>query len=334
MNKAPSGIAMTWVLLTLWVTPADAQRLQQGLESSGPAPWARGTSRKDQQAAYELFKAGNALLKESILTKAVEKYRQALQHWNHPAIHYNLALALIPLDQPVETHEHLVEAIRHGPESLEAGLFEHASNYKALVEKQLVHLTLTCDEPGTTVTLDGDPLFTGPGRYERLIRPGLHSIIARKEGYPTLDKSRHLTSGEQVKLQLKMYPFEYRRRWAAWMPWTVLGAGLAVGAGGGWMHLQTRKDYLSFDNGIETCGVSGCRPAPRLAATRTRGDRLQLAAFGSYALGGTALVTGAVLLYLNQPRPYSGDPAQGEETVNVTPLLGGDTTGVLATFPF
>jgi hypothetical protein len=334
MNKAPPGIAMTWVLLLLWVTPADAQRLQNGLETSGPAPWARGISAQQQRAAYELFKAGNALLKESILTTAVEKYREALRHWDHPAIHYNLALALIHLDQPVETHQHLVAAMHHGPESLETGLFEHASNYKALVEKQLVRLTLTSDDPEATVTLDGHLLFTGPGRYEGLIRPGLHSIIARRDGYPTLDKSRHLTSGEHVKLDLKLYPYEYRRRWSAWMPWTVMGAGLAVGAGGGLLHLQTRKDYTSFDNGIEKCGVGGCRPEPGLAATRTRGDGLQMAAIGSYALGGTALVTGAVLLYLNQPRPFSADPDQARETVNVTPLLGGDTTGILATIPF
>lgn len=327
-----SGLVMTVALLSAWMTPAAAQEIQNKLETAGPAPWARGVSPQEQQVAYQLFKAGNALLKESVFNQAIEKYRQALQHWDHPAIHYNLAVALMRLEQPIETHEHLIAALRYGPEALEPGLFDHASNYKVLVEKQLVQLSISCDEPDATVTLDGKTVFVGPGRYSGLVRSGTHSIIAQKEGYLTTDQSQALMAGTQVMLSLPMYVLEYRRPWPGWMPWAVMGAGVAVASGGGWMHLQTSKSYGSYDAGITECG--GCIPESGLAAMRTRGDNLQRAAFGAYALGGAALITGSMLLYLNRAQPVRMNPREREETVNVAPLIGGDTQGFLATFRF
>src|SRR5258706_5080503 len=65
-------------------------------------PWAKAVTPQEQKLATDLFREGNALLKESLFVQAAEKYREALRHWNHPGIHYNLALALLNLDQPVE----------------------------------------------------------------------------------------------------------------------------------------------------------------------------------------------------------------------------------------
>jgi hypothetical protein len=336
MNRAVPGLVMTVALLSAWMTPAAAQQIQNKLEASGPVPWARGVSPQEQQAAYQLFKAGNALLKESVFAQAIEKYRQAIQRWDHPAIHYNLALALMRLDQPIETHEHLLAAMRHGPEALETGLFDHASNYKVLVEKQLVKLSISCDETDATVTMDGRPLFVAPGQHEAMVLPGPHSIIANKAGHPLTDRSRTLMAGEQVKLNIKLDVIEYRTRWPVWMPWTVIGSGLAVGAGGGLLHRETADSYGAYDTGVQACVVDdkSCVPTKELAATRTRGDNLQRVAFGAYALGGAALVTGAVLLVLNQPQSHRIDPGQRAEAVSVAPLIGGDTNGILATFRF
>jgi hypothetical protein len=336
MNGALPGLVMTVALLCAWMTPAAAQQLQNKLDTTGPVPWAHGVSPQQQQAAYQLFKAGNALLKESVFAQAIVKYREALQRWDHPAIHYNLALALMRLDQTIETHEHFLAALRHGPESLETGLYEHANNYKTLIEKQLVRLTLTCDEPGTTVTMDGRPLFVAPGRHEAMVLPGPHSIIANKAGHPLTDRSRTLTAGEQVTLNIKLDVIEYRTRWPVWMPWVVVGSGLAAGAGGALLHRGAADSYGAFDTGVLECAKDGrsCIPTQELATTRTRGDTLQRVAFGTYALGGAALVTGAVLLVLNLPQSHRIDPAQRVEPVTVTPLIGGDTNGLLATFRF
>jgi hypothetical protein len=308
------------------------------LTSMGDRPWAKGISQEQQQAAVALFEAGNSLLKESIFLKAVENYRKALALWDHPGIHYNLALALLNLDQPIEVHEHLVAAMAFGPEPLENEKFEYARNYKTLVEKQLARVELSCDTPGAVVTMNGQKLFVAPGRYSGLVRPGAHSIIATREGYVPSDMSRTILPGETTKLELKLYTNEdliqYRRRWSAATPWLVVGAGVAVAAGSGWMHTQARDNLGAFDQGIVSCG--GCLLTPTLADTLNRGKTFQTAAIGGYAVGGAALLTGAVLVYLNQPQPYRVDPKERQqmEVVSISPLLGGGTRGVQALFRF
>jgi hypothetical protein len=302
-------------------------------------PWAKGVPKERQTEALELFRVGNGLLKESIFVEAATQYRKALALWDHPAIHYNLALALLNLDQPLEVHEHLLSAMRFGAAPLDTEKYEHARSYLLLVEKQLARVEITCQEPGAAVVMDGRPLFTAPGRYEGMVRAGPHTIVATKEGYLTSDMSRALPPGEKSTIDLKLFSSEdlteYRRRWSAWKPWVVVGAGVALAAGGGLLHLQARDSFRQFDLGVEACG--GCVPDTGLADTRVRGDTMQTLAIGGYAVGGAALVTGAVLVYMNRLQPYRVNPvdtAKSEQPVSIMPLLGGESKGVQATFRF
>ncbi|WNG50717.1 hypothetical protein F0U60_46280 [Archangium minus] len=317
--------------------PPSSQEPGTSLESVGERPWAKGVSKEQQDTAMALFQAANTLLKESVFVQAAEKYRQALAAWDHPAIHYNLALALMNLDQPIEVHEHLVAALRYGPAPLENEKFEYARNYKTLMERQLARVDISCDTPGAAVTMDGQTLFVAPGRYTGLVRPGAHSIVASKEGFLPTDQSRTLLPGETTTLELKMFTsedlIEYRRKWPAWMPWLVAGAGMAVGGGSSWLHLQARDNVRALDAGVTECG--GCFLNPTLDANRTRANTYQTLAIGGYAVGGAALITGVVLVYLNQPQPHRIDPTQKKvEVVGVTPLVGGGTGGLLTTFRF
>jgi hypothetical protein len=77
-----------------------SKQVQSNLHESQTTdrPWVKGVSAADQSAAIELFHEGNGLLKESLFVQAAAKYREALHHWDHPGIHYNLALALLNLD--------------------------------------------------------------------------------------------------------------------------------------------------------------------------------------------------------------------------------------------
>jgi hypothetical protein len=338
MVPAPTGARSLSETLPLPPPPAPRPPEEQpGMTLEGAdRAWARGVSKEDQSASLALFSEGNVLLKESIFVQAVEKYRQALERWNHPAIHYNLALALMNLDQPVEVHEHLVAALAYGPAPLEKEKFEYARNYKTLVEKQLARVDITCAAAGATVTMDGQPLFVGPGRFEGLVRPGAHSIVATLPGHVSSDQSRTLLPGETTTLDLKLFTSEdlirYQRRWSAAMPWLVMGAGVAVAGGGAFIHMRSRDHFRAFETGIANCG--GCVPSGPVADERSRGDLMQTGAFAGYALGGAALVTGAVLAVLNQPKPYRIDPGQEAATVDVTPLVGAGSGGALATFRF
>jgi hypothetical protein len=331
-----SALLLTVALMAPWTALADAKQTGSALGVGGSRPWARAVAVKDQQAAEALFQEGNERLKESIFVEAVRHYRRALQHWNHPAIHYNLALALMNLDQPIEVHKHLVAAMHHGPEPLEASRFEHALSYKTLIEQQLAWVEISCDVPGTTVAMNGQRLFVAPGRYQGLVRPGVHSLTALKEGYVPTEQSRTLMPGEKARLDLKVYSeaevTRYRRRWSAWVPWSVMGAGLAIAGGGGLLHREGRTRLQAFDAGITTCG--GCRPGSELSALRSQGETLQRVAIGAFAAGGAALTTGVVLLYLNRSQPYRIVPEEGGPSLAVTPLVGAGMGGALGTFRF
>ncbi|OJH42932.1 hypothetical protein BON30_05055 [Cystobacter ferrugineus] len=300
-------------------------------------PWAQGVSPENQQRALELFQTGNALLKDAVFVQASEKYRKALELWSHPAIHYNLALALMNLDQPLEVYEHLVAALRFGAEPLEADKFEYARNYKLLLEKQLARLDVTCDTPGATVLLDGKPLFQAPGHYSGLVRPGAHTFSATLQGYLPQNLNRTVLPGETANITLRLYTTEeltrYRRRFSVAMPWLVMGAGAALAGGSAWMHVRARAHFRSFDAGIAACG--GCVPPLPLATQLERGYLLQTSAITGYTVGGAAFITGAILTALNQPQPYRIDPAQlAQPQVSIRPLLGGGSGGVQALVRF
>lgn len=338
MKKVTSSMAVplaaVLALVVLGALPASAQQASSGEER----PWARGVPPDQQKKALELFRAGNTLLKESVFVKAAEKYREALALWDHPAIHYNLALALLNLDQPLEVHEHLVAAMKYGVAPLDIEKMEHARTYKALVEKQLAQVEITCEEAGATVSLDGKVLFTAPGRYEGLVRPGAHTFVAAKEGHAPTNLSRTLPAGEKTTLALKLYTAEdltrYQTRWPTWRPWAVLGVGTAVALAGGALHMQAKGSYEDFDTRIAQCG--GCVPTPDVSDLRSRGDSQQQLAFGAYAVGGAAVVTGAILLYINRPQAYriSVDEAESPQGVSIAPVVSGREGGLLATFRF
>jgi hypothetical protein len=338
INRFTIGLMVALAWVSLRATPAAAQPSELGGGGAQERPWAKGVPSDKQSAALALFREGNLLLKNSLFPRAVEKYREALKLWDHPAIHYNMALALLNLNEPLALHEHLTAAMLHGEAPLDADKFERARTFRKLIEQQLSHVEISCDAPGASVSMDGQVLFTAPGRYEGLVRPGKHSVVATKEGYVPTDMSQTLLPGEKTSLSLKLYTAadltRYRRQWSAWKPWAVVGAGAAVALAGGALHMQARGSFEDFDTRIAQCG--GCIPAPEVTDLRTRGVSMQQLAFGAYALGGATFVTGAVLALINRPQAYriTPDEAGSLQGASITPLLGSGEGGILATFRF
>ncbi|MBL8958189.1 MAG: hypothetical protein JNK82_45875 [Myxococcaceae bacterium] len=290
--------------------PAE-QSLEEGKQ--GERPWAKGVSDAEQRTALALFKDGNTALKEPNFPRAVAKYREALGHWDHPAIHYNLALALLNLDQPVETHEAFDRALKYGAAPLDADKFEQANRYKALLEKQLAGVDIRCNMEGATVKLDGKVLYVAPGRYTGLTTAGPHSIVATKEGYITNELSLPLPAGETKVFELNLMTTddltEYKRLWPQYVPYTVIAAGLVVAVAGLGMHFGSGSMYKSFDGNVSQCQqdnpfMGGCRLTPELAGQRTSADILQGTAIAAYVAGGVVAAVGIVLLYLNRLQPY------------------------------
>lgn len=317
-----------------------AQSELPGNQSTIDRPWSHGVSAAEQRRALELFREANALLKESLFVQAAEKYREALRHWNHPGIHYNLALALLNLDQPVEVYRQLETALSYGPAPLDADKFEHANRYKALIEKQLARVDVRCSQSGAMVTMDGQRLFIAPGHYEGLVRVGQHTVVAERRGYVSVQKTETLPPGQTTKIELRMFTAEqltrYKRRWPLYMPIAVLAAGVVVAGVGGILHWQANESFKAYDSGVSSCSLGsatgGCTPNSALASKRSTGDAEQGTAFAFYGIGAAAIVAGGVLTYMNRARPYHVD--EEPPPVVVAPVVSSNGAGASVTVRF
>ncbi len=310
------------------------------LAQASDRPWADGVKEDDQRAALALFQEGNALLKDSAYIPAAAKYREALKLWDHPAIHYNLVLALVNLDQPIEERQHLEAAMRYGAAPIDEEKLVQAKRYMVLVEKQLSKLRISCDEPGALVTLDGRTLFNAPGKFEDFVRSGSHAVVAAKDGFVTNTVSRDFPGGQTIDLDLKLISSadatEYRRRFAQWIPWTVLGSGVLVGAVGGLLHFEGIQNVNQYNSAASasSCIPNGCVPNSSVAGYKSNGATLQGAAMAFYGVGAAAATTGLVLLYVNRLQPYQpADPTKRVE-VSLLPVFGPGLGGFSASLRY
>jgi hypothetical protein len=304
-------------------------------------------SRTDEDCANRAFHQGNDLLNNGLFPQSVARYREALRCWDHPAIHYNLALALINLDQPIEVYEQLNEAIKYGSDPLDEGKFEHAKEYLKLVAGLLADVEVSCDKRGAKVAVDGKEVFVAPGSFKAKVRVGKHTFYGEKEGYNARVTAPFIGPGETFRIELKLYTAEeltrYRRRWDKdWMPYTVIGAGALVGLIGGGMELWASSTYTDLNTSVAKCDspAHGCTVADNqhLVDMRNSGDARRTLGFVGYGVAGAAIATGALLAYLNRRTPYSIRPedldeekAQQDKThpVSFAPVVSPGMTGAL-----
>jgi len=307
-------------------------------------PWAAGVTPERQQTAHKEFREGNSSLNDGLFKQAVEHYRSALKSWNHPAIHYNMALALLNLDQPIEVYESLENAIKYGAAPLEKDKYEHAKEYMLLVEKQIAEVDVSCNKVGAKVSIDGKEVFVveegGKNRYVGRVRIGKHTFVAEKTGYNAQIDAPFVEPGQKFRIELTLYTEDeltrYKRRWdKRWVPFAVIGGGVALGLAGGALELSARSSYRDFDDSIARCamesGTGGCENAGDFASKRDSGDTKRTLGFVGYGLAGAAVITGGVLLYLNRETSYkiTADEYRHEKSapVSVTPLVAPGLAG-------
>jgi len=292
-------------------------------------PWAAGVSDKEQAAALAIYREGNAEFEESRYAQALAKYREAIKHWDHPAIRFNMAVALINLEQPLEAAGHLEAAMKFGPTAIGNDAFAQGVTYRKLLEGQLTHLRVTCETEGAEVTLDGKPLLHCKGEAKQQLLPGQHQIVASKPGFETETTSLVLVPGEEVVHAVQLHPISVKthmvRRWSANTPWLLVGAGAGVAAIGGLYEYLAFKDHDSYETALKTTCMVGCPPSYD-ASEKSRSRVENIVGVSLLAVGGAGIAAGLVGVYLNLPR------AVVEHAPAVTPTPGGAVASLRWTF--
>jgi hypothetical protein len=300
-------------------------------------PWAVGVSAERQAGAFRLFDEGNRAFEESKYGFALDKYRAALRHWDHPIIHFNMAVCFIHLDQPVDAYEHLAKAMVYGAAPLGEDLHSQGLTYEKLLAGRLARVQVTCAQAGVEVSLDGQPLFTCPGRAERVVLPGLHQLVARKPGHLTDARNVQLLPARLQVEEIALVPVQstatLERRWSVWIPWIVVGSGVGVAAVGFGLRRAAASDFQEYDRAFADACPSGCAEEDVPGSVRDIRARARLengAAIASLSAGAAAISVGAVLLFLNQPRPVGPD----ERAVAILPVVATEQLGVAVALRF
>jgi hypothetical protein len=258
-----------------------------------------------------LFHEGNARFAENQLAEAAQRYKSALEHWDHPSVRYNLAVCLISLDQPLIALQHLEAALRFGAAALAPEQFTQAQTYRKLLLGQVAELRVSCDTAEAEVHLDGERLLTCVGETTRRLTPGRHQLVATRKGYGTVSKALVLLPGqltdERLSLAILRPVTITTRRWRPWKPWVVFGAGGLVAVAVGLpLMLHARGAANDYDQAIGQCDpVTGCVESSLPRAVRALPGEARAvsgAAIGMFVASGATLAAGALMAILNIPK--------------------------------
>lgn len=335
--------------------PAQAPTSSAAPATVGPStapPWDVNATAEQKARAKQLVMQGNQHLSDGLMERAAISYRDASKQWNHPAIWYNLALALVSLDQPVEMYEALLKARQwqdHSTPPLDEAKYAKIKDYLLLVEKLIATVEISCQKEGALVSLDGKRVFVvekgKPNKYVGKVRVGKHTFVAEKPGFATPVDAPFIGPGETFRVELRLFTADeltrYKRRWKrTWMPYAVVGGGLLVGLVGGGLQLAARSDFDDYDTAVARCREAdrcgGQEPA--LLDMRDRGETKRALGIVGYSVAGAAVLAGAALLYLNRRQAYliSTDEYRMEElnrakqrSVSFAPMISPEGTGAM-----
>jgi len=312
---------------------ADPATIPKAPRDDKARPWAKGVSEDEQEVARSLHAEGNAEFAELRFAQALAKYKEALRHWDHPAIRFNIAVSLINLDQPVEAKDNLERSLTYRAAALGGDAYTQAMTIRKLLDAQLAHLQITCSEPGAVVTLDGKYLFTAPGTMEQFLLPGEHQLAATKSGLRTEVMTVTGVAGRLTAFDLRPAPEMRPPHWRYWKH--VFGGGAVLVSVGGLSYLWSYYSFKDYDDQVAVrCAPRGCSAEEsrgfgdlnkQLARARTK----QTVAFSLFGVGGAAIVVGVVGLILDQPR-VRPDSNRAVPAVMVVP--GGATVTLSWTF--
>jgi hypothetical protein len=336
-----AGIALAAGIALLAGVAAPVRAEPDGARQAGAA-WSRGVSESERATAEALFLEGNELFESSLFAEAADRYRAALAHWEHPAIHLNLAKALILLQRPVEAVTSLRVAVRHPEAHDSSEQYEWARASLERLEAQLVEISVTCVDEGAEVTVDGVRLFMAPGQGSAYFLPGQHVVVAERRGYVAVPVRLVLAPGEHARVRIRMMSLAAaraaERRMPAWTPWAVLGSGAALGVAGGILRWQAGDTFARFDARFSVACPTGCSEAgtpPELRALYDRGTRENRLGTAMWITGGLAMAGGVAMLVLDRPGPIEVGEAgharrrsagQGP-TAGLAPLVGPGVVG-------
>lgn len=295
-------------------------------------PWKVGVTPERMAAAKKLLDEGNELLLQRDWPAALAKYQAAIQQWDHPGIRFNVVKCLVQLDRTIEAVDNLDLALKYGAAPLDETVYGEALAYQKMLANQVSTVSVACTQPDVAVTIDGQALKACPGSLRMV--PGRHEIVGKKAGYLTHTIDVVVLGGKTESVPLVLDPQgaggKIVHRWSAWVPWSVVGLGVALGAFGGLSQSWAVSNHDAYEAALDGCGAMGC-PEGFQSGLKDRAILENRFAIGLFVTAGVAIVTGGTLVYMNRGRTvYEKQSETIAPTASVT--THGATVGISGAF--
>jgi hypothetical protein len=311
--------------------------------SCSDSPWYCGVTDVQQENALALYREANQLFDDGLFVGAVAKYRAALEHWAHPTIQYNLMLALVALERPIEAYESSLAVLRHGPGALRPDEHERARDYQRLLRGRIAVLEVICDEPGAIVSLDGQPLLRAPGMARLFVLPGQHELVARKPGFLPSHQTLLLLSEKPKRVHVAMLEADQAmltlRHWQPLRPWGIVSAGVGIGLLG--IAFEWRADInnraaqaLFHEECPPPLGCFEQLKSPALLSRMQRSTWYRRMGHGVSIAGAATALTGIVLVYLNRQQQIENPLRRHLVRVSILPEIDHELTGLSMSLTF
>lgn len=299
-------------------------------DTGSQQPWTVGVSAEQKAAARALLDAGNELFLARKYVEALDKYREAVKTWDHPAIRFNIVRCLVQLDKPLEAYGELEKALAYGAAPFDESIYSEALGYQKLLAKQVGELEVACKQEGVALTLDGKPLPACPGAHASRVLPGQHQIVATKQGFVTRTLEIVVLGGDRKHADVEVVPVttltrnaRIEHRWSQWVPWSVVGGGVALAGVAGLLHLAATSNQDAYRELVaETC-PTGCNTNELDHSLESRASLQNDIAIGVLSVGAAAVVTGGLLVFMNRGKTVYETPAPAPTTVRIVPTVGG-----------
>ncbi|MFO0728827.1 MAG: PEGA domain-containing protein [Myxococcota bacterium] len=184
-----------WIALLCLAAPLPA--LAQDDEDNADAS-------RTQAGAF--LKEGNALMDAKKYAEALQRFESAHHVFPSPKIFFSIAEAHDKLQayaRAAQYYQRFVDEADDAPEKLVA----RAKQRLAALEPYIGRISLSCEEDGVTVSIDGEEIGETPLRPQ-WAKAGPHKVSGKKAGFLPFETSVTVKVGEKKTVMLLVEPSE------------------------------------------------------------------------------------------------------------------------------
>ncbi len=188
------------ILLVLFLLPGPV-RAQQTSAAQGP----RSLAQSLEGSAKEAYDAAKVLVANGNFEGALGKFQQAYTTSSDARLLYDMAICEKNLNHYASMRGLLQRYLQEGGHLISAEQRRMVSEALAAIQGVVGSVSLTCNEPGADVRVDGESAGTTPLAFALVVDPGRHLLTVQKPGFYPVERYIDVSSGSGVAADVALY---------------------------------------------------------------------------------------------------------------------------------